>query len=100
MPKLPVVEDFELVFPDLDVDGSRLLLNQNAVDAGPLRAERAAVLRDPCTAIPGVEDFHDRADLQRLRQILDCQFQIPPARHDQGATPMMRSNSARMMPSS
>jgi hypothetical protein len=59
-----VVQHFELIFPDLDIDGPRLLLDQNAVDAGTLWAERSAILRDLGTAIAGVENFDDRADLQ------------------------------------
>ena len=39
-------QHLKLVFPDLDVHASRLRLNENAVDASPLRAERSAILRD------------------------------------------------------
>src|SRR5437868_6433964 len=71
-----VVQHFELIFPDLDVDRPRLLLDQNAVDAGTLWAERSAILRDPGTAIAGVENFDDGADLQGFHQVSACHFQL------------------------
>src|SRR5207237_9493859 len=69
---------FELVVPDFDIDSPRLGLNKHAVDARTLRAERSAVLRNPCAFVAGVADLDHGADLKGFDQVLCRHLQISP----------------------
>jgi hypothetical protein len=55
-------EYFKLVLSDLDVHAPGLPLDENAVDANTLGAERSSILRDPCTSVTGISDLNDGTD--------------------------------------
>ena len=57
-----VREYLKLVLADLDVHATRLPLDENAVDANTLGAERPSILRDPCTIVAGIADLNDGTD--------------------------------------
>jgi hypothetical protein len=95
-----VVEHLDLFFKDLDINPPRLPLDKNAVNARPLRAERSAILCDLRAMVAGITNPDDRAGLQRFNQVLGRHFWILRHELHQGAIPMIRRSSARMIPSS
>jgi hypothetical protein len=60
------LKHFNLVLSDFYVRAFRLLLDEHAVDASALEAERSSVLRDLRTIIAGIEDLHSSAVPQWL----------------------------------
>jgi len=55
----------ELVFTDIDVHQSRLLLETNPVDTGTLGSERPPISRDPNPLVHGVLDADPISHLER-----------------------------------
>jgi len=60
----------KLFLNDLDIGGSWLLPNSNAVNASPIWAEWPPKFDDLSTPISGVADADDRANLEGFCQIL------------------------------